>query len=82
MPIFDEVSKYLIISQTWKLLKIPCSKYEKICDSFNVEGYPTIKLFKDSQEIKDLFVPRICPERKRNFFGIPFKNDKRAFNLY
>ena len=58
LPIFDEVSKYLIISQTWKLLKIPCSKYEKICDSFNVEGYPTIKLFKDSQEIKDLFVPR------------------------
>ena len=26
LPIFDEVSKYLIISQTWKLLKIPCSK--------------------------------------------------------
>ena len=69
LPTFDETSKYLIISQTWKLLKISCSKYEKICDSFNVEGYPTIKLFKNSQEIKGLFVPR----EKETFFEFILK---------
>ena len=69
LPIFDQTSKYLIISQTWKLLKIPCTKYNKICDSFNVEGYPTIKVFKNSQEIKGLFVPR----DKENFFEFLIK---------
>ena len=72
LPIFDEASKYLIISQTWKLLKVPCTKYEKICDSFNVEGYPTIKLFKNSQEIKGLFVPR----DKETFFEFLLKITK------
>ena len=58
LPVFNQASEYRIISNTWKLLKISCSKYEKICDSFNIEGYPTIKVFKNSQEIKGIFAPR------------------------
>ena len=69
LPVFNQASKYPIIANTWKLLKISCSKYEKICDSFNIEGYPTIKVFKNSQEIKGIFVPR----DKENFLEFLIK---------
>ena len=52
LPVFDEASRYKIISNKWKFLKIPCSKYRSICDAFNINGYPTIKTFKESKEIK------------------------------
>ena len=52
LPVFDEASKYKIVNNKWKFLKIPCSKYGSLCDSFNINGYPTIKTFKQSKEIK------------------------------
>lgn len=52
LPIFDEASRYKIINNKWKFLKIPCSKYEYLCNSFSINGYPTIKVFKESKEIK------------------------------
>ena len=58
LPVFNEASKYSIISKTWKLLKIPCSKYPPLCDAFSIEGYPTIKIYKDSQEMKGISPPR------------------------
>ena len=51
LPVFDEASRYKIINNKWKLLKIPCSKYESLCNSFSINGYPTIKTFKESKEI-------------------------------
>ena len=51
LPIFDEASRYKIINNKWKFLKIPCSKYESLCNSFSIDGYPTIKTFKKSKEI-------------------------------
>ena len=58
LPVFNEASKYLKISQNWKLLKIPCSKYPSLCDQFSIEGYPTIKIFKNSKEMKNITPPR------------------------
>ena len=58
LPVFDEASKYKIISNTWKLLKIPCSKYNSICEAFHIEGYPTVKVFINSKEIKGVYPPR------------------------
>ena len=52
LPVFNEASKYKIISNNWKLLKIPCTKYPSICNAFSIDGYPTIKIYKDSQELK------------------------------
>ena len=52
LPVFDEASKYKIINKEWKFLKVPCSKYNSICEAFSINGYPTIKTFKDSKEIK------------------------------
>ena len=50
LPVFDEASRYKIINNKWKLLKIPCSKYESLCNSFSINGYPTIKTFKESKD--------------------------------
>ena len=58
LPVFDEASKYKIISNIWKLLKIPCSKYNSICEAFHIEGYPTVKVFINSKEIKGVYPPR------------------------
>ena len=58
LPVFNEASKYKIISNNWKLLKIPCTKYPSICNAFSIEGYPTIKIYKDSQEMKGISPPR------------------------
>ena len=58
LPVFNEASKYSIISKTWKLLKIPCSKYQSLCDAFSIEGYPSIKIYKDAQEMKGISPPR------------------------
>lgn len=52
LPVFDKASRYKIINNKWKFLKIPCSKYGSLCDSFSINGYPTIKTFKQSKEIK------------------------------
>ena len=52
LPVFDKASRFKEINSKWKFLKIPCSKYGSLCDSFNVNGYPTIKIFKNSKEIK------------------------------
>lgn len=52
LPVFDEASKYKSINIKWKFLKIPCTKYPSICNSFSIDGYPTIKTFKNSNEIK------------------------------
>ena len=54
LPVFNEASKYKIISNNWKLLKIPCTKYPSICNAFSIEGYPTIKIYKGSQEMKGI----------------------------
>ena len=58
LPVFDETSKYKIISNTWKLLKIPCSKYNSICEAFHIEGYPTVKVFINSKEMNKVSPPR------------------------
>ena len=58
LPVFNEASKYLFISQKWKMLKIPCTKYPSLCNSFSIEGYPTVKVYKNSQEMKGLSPPR------------------------
>ena len=58
LPVFNEASKYKIISKNWKLLKIPCTKYPLICNAFSIDGYPTIKIYKDSQELKGVSPPR------------------------
>jgi len=52
LPVFDEASRYKSINNKWKFLKIPCTKYPSICNSFSIDGYPTIKTFKKSNEIK------------------------------
>ena len=57
LPVFKEVSSIKVINKNWKFLNVPCSKYSQICDSFGVEGYPTVKTFKFSKEIKGR-VPR------------------------
>ena len=49
LPVFNEASKYLFISKTWKLLKVPCTKYPSLCNAFSIEGYPTIKVYINSQ---------------------------------
>ena len=58
LPVINEASKYLQISKTWKLLKIPCTKYPNLCNSFSIEGYPTVKVYKNSQELKGISPPR------------------------
>ena len=58
LPVFNEASKYLFISKTWKLLKVPCTKYPSLCNAFSIEGYPTIKVYKNSQEMKGISPPR------------------------
>ena len=52
LPVFDEASRYKIINNKWKFLKISCSKYEILCNLFSINGYPTIKTFKESKEIQ------------------------------
>ena len=52
LPVFNEASKYTIINKTWKLLSISCTSFPTICDSFSIEGYPTIKVFIDSKEMR------------------------------
>ncbi len=52
LPVFDKASRYKVINSKWVLAKIPCSKYGSLCDSFNINGYPTIKTFKKSKEVK------------------------------
>jgi len=63
LPVFDEASKYKIISNTWKLLKIPCSKYNSLCEAFHIEGYPTVKVFINSKEMN-----KVSPPRDREHF--------------
>ena len=58
LPVINEASKYLKISKTWKLLKIPCTKYPNLCNSFSIEGYPTVKVYKNSQELRGISPPR------------------------
>ena len=58
LPVINEASKYLKISKTWKLLKIPCTKYPNLCNAFSIEGYPTVKVYKNSQELRGISPPR------------------------
>ena len=68
LPIFDEASKYKIINNKWKFLKISCSKYASLCSSFSIDGYPTIKTFKNSKEIN-----RSPPRELENFLEFLLK---------
>ena len=52
LPVFNEASKYSIVNKSWKFLSISCTSYRSICDSFSIEGYPTIKIFMNSKERK------------------------------
>jgi thiol-disulfide isomerase/thioredoxin len=47
MPIWEKLEKDLDI----KTIKINCPENENLCDKYNIQGYPTIKLFKNEQEI-------------------------------
>ena len=58
LPVINEASKYLKIAKSWKLLKIPCTKYPDLCNGFSIEGYPTVKVYKNSQELKGISPPR------------------------
>ena len=51
LPIFEEVSSYKKVSH-WKFLKIACSKHKQLCNSFYLPGYPTIKVYRYSKELK------------------------------
>ena len=51
LPIFDEVSSYTKVKH-WKFLKIACSKNKQLCKSFYISGYPTIKVYRYSEELK------------------------------
>ena len=52
LPVFDEASRYKVINKNWKFVKVSCSKNEYLCNSFGINGYPTLKTFKESKEIK------------------------------
>jgi thiol-disulfide isomerase/thioredoxin len=47
MPIWDKLEKNLKI----KTKKINCPENEELCNKYDIQGYPTIKLFKNNQEI-------------------------------
>jgi thiol-disulfide isomerase/thioredoxin len=50
LPIFDEASQYEFVNN-FKFLKINCNKKE-ICNFFNVDRYPTIKVYIRGNELK------------------------------
>ena len=41
-----------------KLAKIDCTTESKICQSFDVSGYPTIKIFRKGKVAADYSAPR------------------------
>ena len=50
IPIFDEVSKYEILKNI-KFIKINCLN-KTICDFYNIQNYPTTKVFINNKEFK------------------------------
>jgi thiol-disulfide isomerase/thioredoxin len=50
IPIFDEVSKYEIMKNI-KFIKINCLN-KTICDFYNIQKYPTTKIFINNKEFK------------------------------
>ena len=56
MPIWDELVTELndeeLKGVKLTLIKVDCDKEQSLAESFNVQGYPTIKLLKDGQIIE------------------------------
>ena len=89
LPVFDEASRYKIINNKWKFLKIPCSKYELLCNSFSINGYPTIKTFKESKEILkrpprelDTFLEYLIKISNSPFVGVENNNISQFYKDY
>ena len=89
LPVFDEASRYKIINNKWKFLKISCTKNEILCNLFSINGYPTIKTFKESKEIQkrpprelDSFLEYLLKISNSPFVEIENNNYSKFFNDY
>ena len=51
LPILDEASSYKILNKKWIFLKIDCSKYQNICSFLNIQRYPTIKIYREKEQL-------------------------------
>ena len=85
IPIFDEASQYQIMNK-FKFVKINCEKKE-ICKSFNVDRYPTIKVYIRGNELKTEPVRELIPlleflEKISSNPLIQINNDIDFYNNY
>ena len=49
--ILDKASSYKILNKKWRFLKIDCSKYQNICSFLNIQRYPTIKIYREKEQL-------------------------------
>ena len=85
IPIFDKASQFKIIKQ-FKFLKINCDKKE-ICNSFNINKFPTIKIFIKRNEFKTEPIKELIPlleflEKISNNPLIKINNELDFYNDY
>ena len=85
IPIFDKASQFKIIKQ-FKFLKIYCDKKE-ICNSFNINKFPTIKIFIKRNEFKTEPIKELIPlleflEKISNNPLIKINNELDFYNDY
>ena len=85
IPIFDYASQYKIVKK-FKFLKINCDKKE-ICNSFNINKFPTIKIFIKRNEFKTEPIRELIPlieflEKISNNPLIKINNELDFYNDY
>ena len=85
IPIFDYASQYKILKK-FKFLKINCDKKE-ICNSFNINKFPTIKIFIKRNEFKTEPIRELIPlieflEKISNNPLIKINNELDFYNDY
>ena len=85
IQIFDKASQYKII-KNFKFLKINCDKKE-ICNSFNINKFPTIKIYIKKNEFKTELIKELIPlleflEKISNNPLIKIKNELEFYNDY
>ncbi|KAI1298129.1 Thioredoxin domain-containing protein 5 [Halotydeus destructor] len=50
-PIWDDLAKKMHGTADFRLAKVDCNQFEKLCDQHKVDGFPTLLLFKDGAQV-------------------------------